>query len=208
MADKYPNVTPYLYCGGNPIKYVDPDGKEKHIFLAEVQSYAANNFKDDSGIYFFGHGSNKDYIKNECESTNHFEKELTAEKLANIITTESNQWQKDAANGDVSMIFLYACHAGEGENCLAQQLSILLNDHENFVIGPMGKLQSSFEPTLRDKEKYTNVGNNRPWGVYKNGKLVTTLRGNKCPNTTTVKCKLYFIELLNSIKNLFKHENE
>ena len=49
-------------------------------------------------------------------------KERDAEQLANIITTESNQWQKDAANEDVSMIFLYACHAGEGENCLAQQL--------------------------------------------------------------------------------------
>ena len=49
-------------------------------------------------------------------------KERDAEQLANIITTESNQWQKDAANEDVSIIFLYACHAGEGENCLAQQL--------------------------------------------------------------------------------------
>ena len=27
LADKYPNVTPYLYCGGNPTKYVDPDGR-------------------------------------------------------------------------------------------------------------------------------------------------------------------------------------
>lgn len=28
MADKYPNISPYAYCGWNPIKFVDPDGKE------------------------------------------------------------------------------------------------------------------------------------------------------------------------------------
>ena len=28
LADKYPNVTPYLYCNGNPIMLVDPDGRD------------------------------------------------------------------------------------------------------------------------------------------------------------------------------------
>lgn len=27
-ADQYPGINPYLYCAGNPIKYVDPDGNE------------------------------------------------------------------------------------------------------------------------------------------------------------------------------------
>ena len=27
LADKYPNVTPYLYCNGNPIMLIDPDGR-------------------------------------------------------------------------------------------------------------------------------------------------------------------------------------
>ena len=27
LADKYPNVTPYLYCNGNPVMLVDPDGR-------------------------------------------------------------------------------------------------------------------------------------------------------------------------------------
>ena len=31
LADKYPNVTPYLYCNGNPIMLVDPDGRYFNI---------------------------------------------------------------------------------------------------------------------------------------------------------------------------------
>ena len=32
LADKYPNVTPYLYCNGNPIMLVDPDGRDTLFF--------------------------------------------------------------------------------------------------------------------------------------------------------------------------------
>ena len=28
MADKYPNISPYAYCAWNPVKLVDPDGKD------------------------------------------------------------------------------------------------------------------------------------------------------------------------------------
>ncbi len=28
MADKYPNISPYAYCGWNPVRLVDPDGED------------------------------------------------------------------------------------------------------------------------------------------------------------------------------------
>ena len=28
MADKYPSMSPYNYCAGNPVKLVDPDGRD------------------------------------------------------------------------------------------------------------------------------------------------------------------------------------
>ena len=31
MADKYPSISPYAYCAWNPVRLVDPDGKEIHL---------------------------------------------------------------------------------------------------------------------------------------------------------------------------------
>ena len=36
LCEKYYNVSPYVYCAGNPIRYVDPDGRK--IVLAENSS--------------------------------------------------------------------------------------------------------------------------------------------------------------------------
>jgi len=27
LAEKYPNISPYAYCNGNPVNFVDPDGE-------------------------------------------------------------------------------------------------------------------------------------------------------------------------------------
>ena len=31
MSDKYPSLSPYAYCAWNPVKLVDPDGKEVYV---------------------------------------------------------------------------------------------------------------------------------------------------------------------------------
>ena len=31
MSDKYPNISPYAYCAWNPVKLVDPDGRDVEI---------------------------------------------------------------------------------------------------------------------------------------------------------------------------------
>ena len=35
MADKYPSISPYAYCAWNPVKLVDPDGKEFTIWIED-----------------------------------------------------------------------------------------------------------------------------------------------------------------------------
>ncbi|MCQ2330307.1 MAG: RHS repeat-associated core domain-containing protein [Paludibacteraceae bacterium] len=38
MSDKYPSVSPYLYCAGNPIRFVDPTGMEFDEESAKIAS--------------------------------------------------------------------------------------------------------------------------------------------------------------------------
>lgn len=44
LADKYPSMSPFMYCGGNPVMMVDPDGK--HIDPTDL-------LKDQDHAYAF-----------------------------------------------------------------------------------------------------------------------------------------------------------
>ena len=33
LCEKYYNISPYSYCAGNPIRYVDPDGRDYRLFF-------------------------------------------------------------------------------------------------------------------------------------------------------------------------------
>ena len=45
LCEKYPSISPYAYCAGNPIRYVDPDGR-KVIFAANQ----TDEFKQQFGF--------------------------------------------------------------------------------------------------------------------------------------------------------------
>ena len=42
MADKYPSISPYAYCAWNPVKLVDPDGRELVIMDGSTRYYYKN----------------------------------------------------------------------------------------------------------------------------------------------------------------------
>ena len=44
MSDKYPGVSPYAYCGNNPVRLVDPNGRE--IWLLGTEEERNNAFQD------------------------------------------------------------------------------------------------------------------------------------------------------------------
>ncbi|MCQ2211757.1 MAG: M91 family zinc metallopeptidase [Paludibacteraceae bacterium] len=50
MADKYPSMSPYDYCASNPVKLVDPEGKE--IYYKESNTYFVYK-KNSEGKYGF-----------------------------------------------------------------------------------------------------------------------------------------------------------
>ena len=49
MADKYPSISAYSYCAWNPMKLVDPDGRE--VVLPERKEWAERLVNDLNSIY-------------------------------------------------------------------------------------------------------------------------------------------------------------
>ena len=74
MADKYHSISPYAYCAWNPVKLVDPDGKEM------------TDFKDKKGnlIKHFEDGQDVSYVIKGTGAHEHFEYEsgdITAKNI-------------------------------------------------------------------------------------------------------------------------------
>ena len=65
MADKYPGISPYAYCAWNPVKLVDPDGRDVYITgdkhskdeaLRQIQQKSKNMiFSIDENLSLFGY---------------------------------------------------------------------------------------------------------------------------------------------------------
>lgn len=51
MSDKYPGVSPYTYCGNNPVRLVDVDGREWGDFWDMNGKYLGTDGIDDGKIY-------------------------------------------------------------------------------------------------------------------------------------------------------------
>ena len=49
MADKYPSMSPYNYCAGNPVKLVDPDGRDVYRLDTKTGSLVLHK-KDNAKI--------------------------------------------------------------------------------------------------------------------------------------------------------------
>ena len=62
MADKYPNISPYAYCAWNPVKLVDPDGREMFptkSAAAKVRANAVDMFGESRVGEIYNKGDEK-----------------------------------------------------------------------------------------------------------------------------------------------------
>ena len=54
LCEKYYHISPYAYCAGNPVKYVDPDGRDAVAVIDEqnkIVRIKANYYVNTKGVY-------------------------------------------------------------------------------------------------------------------------------------------------------------
>ena len=139
LADDYPHITPYAQSAWNPIKNVDPNGKEvinkmnpKSQNREQRNLYAAAlNFQDNpkqNQIFYIAHGNQERMYPVEQMNDG-----IDAQGFVDYIKNNSELWNVTEDKSCLSIVLL-SCETGKGENSIAEQISKLLP--EVSVIAP------------------------------------------------------------------------
>ena len=195
LAEKYPSISPYAYCAGNPVRYIDPTGKEYLLLYDDtgknrtITSMVTNHFKDDPHtINIFAHGS-----KGGMQIVGfNGGRTRTAEEFVNVLDSKSEIW-KNRKNNEPVTIILHSCQTGDGEDSFAAKIS---EELENVtIIAPNGNIRISereeqgvFISKYGEKDNYGN------WNVFQNGKQTMQLNGKTDPRES--------LNAINSIKQM------
>ncbi len=110
LASKYPGVSPYVYCVGNPVKYVDPDGKE--IVIGGILDRILN---------FWGLDDYVDKVRNDLITLKNIDPELN--KLISVIESSKTKY------------YIYPTSENEGNSYDVQNNTIYYNPDNNTGVG-------------------------------------------------------------------------
>ena len=179
LAEKYYSMSPYLWCGGNPVKYVDYSGKEILVCFHDSDTRLtswAKSYKDDGAIHVFAHGNKDAILIHEVENKHYIK---TPAEFKEQVLSKSEVWKK-AKNKEGLVIILHSCSTGKGENSFAEKLSDDVELKDVTIVAPSKNIgvTKNGESYVRDEKKNKKgekIGENKGcWKVFKNGEVITS----------------------------------
>ena len=159
LADKYPGISPYAYCAWNPIKYVDPDGRELVVSFCTDANKLPYHYKDNLHLKYYAkkHYSNSSPIIHFWAhgAPNHIRLEdftviSTPQRMYEYLNEHSKEFKTNSATGNPSVLVLHSCSTGSGENSFAQQLSADEHFSNTLVIAPSSVLNVGTKETIEN----------------------------------------------------------
>jgi len=118
MIEKYPEISPYIYCHNNPIVLIDPDGRQSKVppTIIQIIDYGTKNSKKFSSlmkaanvnkaninsVIRFGNETSTDPITGHIQITKDKRVKFQVIKLTHELTNRANKAKLAKATNDVA----------------------------------------------------------------------------------------------------------
>ena len=193
LADKYPSLSPYAYCGWNPMLFRDPNGKEKVISFSNsdkdkrIACAAENSPEDPPVIHLWAHGSpNTVTTYNQNNEPNTIS---SWEGMHEFLNKESRLYQKKE-DGKKLILIMHCCETGQGDDNIAKKISsgldlLVIAPTETIITQVGGNAPNYIDcddlGTMVVNKRTNKVEKQGVWNVYYKGVLVETLNSSQSP---------------------------
>ena len=119
MSDKYPSLSPYVYCANNPVKLVDPNGEEIEVSINDNGTYTVvgGTLNSDRNIYIVKDGKRTGDILGQTMTDYSFFSEEGNVVEGAIINPADNSGQEflDGLKSNNPSLITYMFNAAHGK---------------------------------------------------------------------------------------------
>lgn len=166
FSDKYPNISPYAYCGWNPIKYVDPNGMD--VWELDNCGFVVNKITDETQDAFrmngkqisFEYGSVTSAYQDKYNTTFFFKNEDVAASAFKFMADNSGVEYGLVSGSQTSTI---VTQHNEGSVNIKGAIASIIRNNEMIksIIHnhPKSSGPSGFEKEHGDKQTFQKIEN-------------------------------------------------